>query len=287
MSKVWFITGSSRGFGRVWTEAALDRGDRVAATARNPEAHDDLVAKYGDAILPIQLDVDDRAADFAAVQQAHERFGRLDVVVNNAGWPQGGFVEELTEEAARAQMETNFFGMLWVAQAALPFLRAQGRGHIIMLSSVAGVYAHPGSGMYSASKWAIEGLSQSLAQEVNPLGIKVTVIEPSHFETDSARAGENSLMRTSVPIPAYDGVRAANAAARAARSYPAGDPDATGAAILAIVDADEPPLRCFFGMAGLGIVTEQFDQRLTTWQEWNHVALLAQGSSAPNGVFSQ
>ena len=134
--KVWFITGTSRGFGREWAIAALDRGDKVAATARNTDSLAELVEQYGDAILPISLDVTDKKAATAAVAQAHEHFGRLDVVINNAGFGHFGFVEEITEDEARAQMETNLFGALWVTQAALPFLRAQGSGHIIQVSSI-------------------------------------------------------------------------------------------------------------------------------------------------------
>ena len=137
--KVWFITGTSRGFGREWAIAALERGDKVAATARDTATLDDLVDKYGDAMLPIQLDVTDRAADFAAVKQAHEHFGRLDIVVNNAGYGQFGFIEELSEQDARDQIETNVFGALWVTQAALPYLRAQRSGHIIQVSSIGGI----------------------------------------------------------------------------------------------------------------------------------------------------
>jgi NADP-dependent 3-hydroxy acid dehydrogenase YdfG len=155
--KVWFITGTSRGFGREWTIAALDRGDKVAATARNTDSLTDLVDKYGEAILPIALDVTDRDADFAAVKQAHDHFGRLDIVVNNAGYGHFGFIEELTEADARDQIETNVFGALWVTQAALPFLRAQGSGHIIQVSSIGGITAFPLVGIYHASKWALEG----------------------------------------------------------------------------------------------------------------------------------
>src|SRR6478752_3047026 len=168
--KTWFITGASRGFGPPRSLAALDRGDRVAATARDTSSLDDLVQKYGDAILPIQLDVTDRDADFAAVQQAHQHLGRLDVVVNNAGYGHFGMIEELSEEEARAQLETNLFGALWVTQAALPILREQGSGHIIQVSSIGGISAFPTVGIYHASKWGLEGLSQSLAQEVAGFG---------------------------------------------------------------------------------------------------------------------
>ena len=175
--KVWFITGASRGFGREWAIAALDRGDKVAATARDTATLADLAGKYGDALLPIRLDVTDREADFAAVKQAHDKFGRLDIVVNNAGYGQFGFIEELSEADARDQIETNVFGALWVTQAALPYLRAQGSGHIIQVSSIGGITAFPLVGMYHASKWALEGFSQSLASEVAPFGVHVTLTD--------------------------------------------------------------------------------------------------------------
>src|SRR6202522_2657880 len=182
--KTWFITGTSRGFGREWAIAALDRGDKVAATARNTAALDDLVAKYGDAVLPVKLDVTDREAAFAAVRQAYQHFGRLDVVVNNAGYGHFGMVEEVSETEIRAQLETNVLGALWVTQAALPFLREQGSGHILQVSSIGGISAFRNTGAYHASKWALEGLSQSLAQEVAGFGIKGTLIEPAGYSTD-------------------------------------------------------------------------------------------------------
>ncbi|MDT5325163.1 MAG: hypothetical protein QOF25_2315, partial [Mycobacterium sp.] len=173
--KVWFITGASRGFGREWAIAALERGDKVAATARDTATLDELVAKYGDALLAIKLDVNDREADFAAVKQAQGHFGRMDVVVNNAGYGQFGFIEELSEAEARDQIETNLFGALWVTQAALPYLREQRSGHIIQVSSIGGITAFPNVGIYHASKWALEGFSQALAQEIAPFGVYVTL----------------------------------------------------------------------------------------------------------------
>jgi NAD(P)-dependent dehydrogenase (short-subunit alcohol dehydrogenase family) len=187
-SKTWFITGTSKGFGREWTIAALERGDHVAAAARDTSTLDDLVAKYGDHLLPITLDVNDRAADFAAVKHAHEHFGQLDIIVNNAGYAQLGMVEEITEQQARAQLETNFFGALWVTQAALPCLRAQGGGHILQVTSIGGVTVFPDVGMYHASKWALEGLTQALAMEVAEFGIRVTLIEPTGYTTDAPGA---------------------------------------------------------------------------------------------------
>src|ERR1700722_10994466 len=141
--KVWFVTGASKGFGREWTEAALERGDKVAATARDLHTLEPLVDTYGEALLPIQLDVTDRAADFEAVKEAADYLGRLDVVVNNAGYGHFGAIEELSEDDVRSQLETNFFGALWVTQAALPILRAQRSGHIIQVSSIGGITAFP------------------------------------------------------------------------------------------------------------------------------------------------
>ena len=166
--KVWFITGTSKGFGRVWAEAALARGDRVAATARNVKTLAPLIERYGDHVAAMTLDVTDKAAVAKAISQARERFGRLDVVINNAGYGHFGAIEEVTEAEARAQIETNLFGALWVTQAALPILRAQGSGHIIQVSSIGGVNAFPTIGLYHASKWGLEGFSQSLAAEVAP-----------------------------------------------------------------------------------------------------------------------
>jgi len=271
--KVWFITGTSRGFGREWAIAALDRGDKVAATARDTATLADLVDKFGDAILPITLDVTDRAADFAAVKQAHDHFGRLDVVVNNAGYGQFGFVEELSEQDARDQIETNVFGALWVTQAALPYLREQRSGHIIQVSSIGGIVAFPNVGIYHASKWALEGFSQALAQEVAPFGVHVTLIEPAGFSTDWS----GSSSRTAEALPAYADLHAENEQVRKTRWAAPGDPKASAAAVLKVVDADEPPLRVFFGTEPLGMAKADYEQRLRTWEQWQSVAELAQG----------
>jgi NAD(P)-dependent dehydrogenase (short-subunit alcohol dehydrogenase family) len=271
--KTWFITGSSRGFGREWAIAALERGDNVAATVRDTASLDDLVAKFGDSLLPLRLDVTDRDAVFAAVAQAHAHFGRLDVVVNNAGYGQFGMVEELTESEARAQIETNLFGALWVTQAALPFLRQQGSGHILQVSSIGGISAFPNIGMYHASKWALEGISQALAQEVAGFGIKVTVIEPAGYSTDW---GGSSAKHTT-PLPAYEPVREQSAKARKERQSSPGDPVATRAAVLAVVDSDDPPLRIFFGDGPLAIATRDYESRLATWREWEPVSIAAHG----------
>ncbi len=272
MTKIWFITGASKGFGREWAEAALERGDKVAATARKLDTLDALVETYGDAVLPIQLDVNDRSADFAAVKTAADHFGGLDVVINNAGYGHFGMIEELTEDEVRAQLETNFFGALWVTQAALPIMRDQGSGHIIQVSSIGGISAFPTVGAYHASKWALEGFSQALSQEVADFGINVTLVEPGGFSTDWS--GPSSIH--SEENPAYAEVREARNSTRAAAS--AGDPTATRGAILKVVDADKPPLRIFFGKAPLGIATADYESRLATWNQWQPVSIEAHGA---------
>jgi NAD(P)-dependent dehydrogenase (short-subunit alcohol dehydrogenase family) len=271
----WFITGTSRGFGREWAVAALERGDSVAATARDTSTLIDLEERFGDQLMAIELDVTDRNADFDAVRRAHAQFGRLDVVVNNAGYGQFGMVEEISEAEARDQMETNLFGALWVTQAALPFLRQQRSGHIIQVSSIGGVSAFPNVGMYHASKWALEGLSQALAQEVAGFGIHVTLVEPGPYTTDWG----GSSARRATPLPAYDEFRAQVAEARARRTANSGTPGATGAAILKVVDADEPPLRVFFGDGPLAIAESDYENRLKTWHEWESVSVEAHGSA--------
>jgi NAD(P)-dependent dehydrogenase (short-subunit alcohol dehydrogenase family) len=274
-SKVWFITGTSKGFGRVWTEAALARGDRVAASARNLKTLAPLVERYGNQMAAIELDVTNRAAVSAAIAEVHARFGRLDVLVNNAGYGLFGTIEEVSETEARAQLETNLFGALWVTQAALPIMRAQRSGHIIQVSSIGGVNAFPTVGLYHASKWALEGFSQAMAAEVAGFGIKVTIVEPGGYATDW---GTSSAQRAR-QLPAYDGARAAMAAVRS--QYVPGDPNATGPAILKLVDAQAPPLRIFFGSGGLPMTRAEYARRIATWEQWNDLSVQAQGQLTP------
>jgi NAD(P)-dependent dehydrogenase (short-subunit alcohol dehydrogenase family) len=265
-NRVWFITGASRGFGQLWAEAALGRGDRVAATVRDISVLDELCASYGDALMPIRLDVTHRNEVFGAVNDAVERFGRLDVVINNAGYGHFGAVEELSEYDIRAQMETNFFGALWVLQAALPVMRAQGEGHLITVTSEGGVRAFPGIGAYHASKWAVEGLTQSMAQEVRDLGIKVTNIEPGPYATGWLEVGS----RHSTPQAAYDRIR------ETPPKFELGDPAATNEALFAVIDADQPPLRIFFGRS-FEAVHLQYTAQIAEWRRWQNVALAAFG----------
>jgi NAD(P)-dependent dehydrogenase (short-subunit alcohol dehydrogenase family) len=270
--KAWFITGASKGFGYVWTEAALARRDSVAAAARNIGSLDKLKVKYGDRLLPLTLDVGDKGAVDAAVKQAHQRFGRIDVAINNAGYGLFGAIEEVSEQEARAQIETNLFGALWVTQAVLPIMRAQHSGHIIQISSVGGIFAVPTVGLYHASKWGLEGFSQALAAEVKDLGIKVTIVEPGGFATEWGTASAHRARQ----LPAYDAARAALGKIRTS-SVP-GDPKATASALFRIVDAAEPPLRVFFGDAGLPMVKSEYAERIATWERWNDVSLEAQGN---------
>ncbi len=274
-SKTWFITGASKGFGREWAIAALERGDSVAATARDTSTLIDLEERFGEQVLAIQLDVTDRSAVFDAVRRAHAQFGRLDVVVNNAGYGQFGMVEELSEADARDQIETNLFGALWVTQAALPFLRKQGAGHILQVSSIGGISAFPNIGMYHASKWALEGLSQALAAEVADFGIHVTLIEPTGYSTDWA----GPSARHATPLKAYDEFREKANRARASRVGRRGDPEATRAAVLAVVDAEHPPLRIFFGDGPLAVAEADYRSRLDTWHEWESVSVAAHGGA--------
>ncbi len=273
--KVWFITGTSRGFGRVWAEAALARGDQVAATARDTQSLAPLVDRYADRVAAIALDVTDRAAVFRAVAQARQRFGRLDVAINNAGYGLFGAIEEVSEADARAQIDTNVFGALWVTQAVLPIMRAQGSGHIIQVSSIGGVNAFPTVGLYHASKWALEGFSQALSVEVAGFGIKVTLVEPGGYATDWS--GPSAVR--SAELPAYATARANIASLRG--SFKPGDPQATAAAILKVVDAAEPPLRIFFGTTGLPMTRAEYARRLQVWEQWNDVAVAAQGNPPP------
>lgn len=273
MSKTWFVTGASRGLGRAWVEAALERGDKVAATARNLHDIADLGARYGDAFLPLLLDVTDRTAVFAAIDAAAERFGRLDVLVSNAGYALFGTIEESDEAQSRAQLDANFFGTLWVLQAAVPHLRAKGGGRILVTSSIAGIISFPTAGVYNASKWAVEGLTETLASEVAEFGIKVTLVEPGGYATDWRGASATHAEHR----PEYEGLRTRM---KAAPARPLGDPAATGNAILQIVDADEPPLRLILGNVGLGAARKAYADRLATWDAWAAISETAQGEPA-------
>ena len=270
--KTWYITGCSRGFGRAWARAALERGDRVAATARDVSTLAELVTRFGDAVLPLELEVTDRAASVEAIGKAHQHFGRLDVVINNAGYGHFGFVEELSEAEARAQIETNLFGALWTTQAAIPLLRAQGGGHIVQVSSIGGVAAFPSLGIYHASKWALEGLTEALAAEVAMFGIRTTLIEPGGYATDWGGASAHR----STALPQYQPIRDALMASWAGMQQPAAD--ATTAAVLACVDAENPPTRLLLGSFAHDTAMHVYEQRQKVWKAWEAVSRGADGT---------
>jgi NAD(P)-dependent dehydrogenase (short-subunit alcohol dehydrogenase family) len=270
--KVWFITGASRGFGRVWATAALERGDKVAVSARDVSSLQLLVAEYGDAVLPLRLDVTDRQAVFHAVTAVNEHFGRVDIVLSNTGYGHQGAVEEISEVEARAQIDTNFFGTMWLAQASMPVFRAQGFGHLLAVSSVLGVFSAPTFGVYSASKFAVEGLFEALSQEAGFFGSNVTLIEPAGYATDF---NNPSSAKYSEAIAAYQPVR--DALSEAFEGYAFGDPEATAIAILKVVDSPKPPLRIALGAGSVEQITGAYQSRLATWNEWREVSAAAQG----------
>jgi NAD(P)-dependent dehydrogenase (short-subunit alcohol dehydrogenase family) len=274
----WFITGASRGFGRVWAEAALERGDRVAATARDPGGVTGLAGTYGEAVLPLQLDVTRRGDVFAAVGQAAEHFGGLDIVVTAAGYGLFGAIEEVSEAEARDNIETNVFGTMSAVQAALPIFRAQGHGRFLLVSSLGGVVASPM--FFQPTKWAVEAIGESLSREAAEFGIHVTLIEPGAYATTFFTGAS---ARTATAIPVYDGARARQADARAAMRF--GDPRATAPAILKVADAHQPPLRLILGTQSLPIIKQAYASRLAEWEAWAPVSRAAQGDqgSMPAG----
>lgn len=259
-SRVWFITGASRGFGREWTLGVLRRGGRVAACARDTAPIEEIRDEFGDAVLPLTLDVTDRAAVATAIAATVERFGQIDVVVNNAGYGQYGFVEEVSEDEIRAQMDTNFFGAVWVTQAALPYLRRQRSGHIVQVTSTAGLVTAADVGVYSASKYALEGLSEALAAEVRPLGIHVTMIEPGLYDTGFAAQAKRATA-----IADYADAHAQANEALGEILGAASDPADTVESLLAIVDAKVPPLRLLMGPGMFSLVKSVYDERIEEW----------------------
>lgn len=273
-NKIWFITGASRGFGRVWTEAALKRGDRVAATARSLESIADFKKRYGENVLTLELDVTNAEQAKSAVQQAHAHFGRLDVVLNNAGYSLVGMIEEAEADEVRAMYETNIFGTLSVIKAALPLLRSQGGGHIVGVSSTLGHVTMPLIGYYCSSKWAFEAIHESLALEVKGWGINVSIIEPGAYATEF---GSAQSLKLAAGLDIYNGLR--DEIMGGIATLEKGDPEATAEAILKLVDAENPPLRLFLGSHALPWVRSAYADRLKVWEEWESVSNAAQGRS--------
>jgi NAD(P)-dependent dehydrogenase (short-subunit alcohol dehydrogenase family) len=265
--KVWLITGASRGFGLDIAREALIRGDRVVAAARQPEA---VAAALGhhDHLLAVALDVTDPTQALAAAERAVARFGRIDVLVNNAGYGLLGAVEEADAEEVERQFATNVFGLLHVTRAVLSVMRRQGHGHVINISSVGGYAAYPGWGIYGATKFAVEGLTESLAAELAPLGIRATVVEPGFFRTDFLDA--RSLARTGVELPAYAAtVGEMRALMAGANHRQPGDPKKLAAALMRLADSAEPPLRLPLGSDTLARIAEKHrfvERELEAWR---------------------
>lgn len=278
MSKVWFITGSSRGFGRSLAEAVLAKGDRLMATARKPEQLSGLVEQYGDRVRTAALDVTDPDQAEAAVRAAVEAFGRLDVLVNNAGYGNISSFEETPLEDFRAQIETNLWGVVHVTKAALPVLRAQGFGHIVQFSSIGGRTSSPGLAPYQTAKWAVEGFSEVLSKEVSPLGIKVTIIEPGGFRTDWA----GSSMSHIEPREEYKAtVGQLIAYVRDHSGRQNGDPAKAAQAIIAIVNEENPPLRLLLGSDALAIARAVDQERLAETERWAALSASTDFAAAP------
>jgi NAD(P)-dependent dehydrogenase (short-subunit alcohol dehydrogenase family) len=267
--RVWFVTGSSRGFGRALSEAVLARGEHLIATARHPESLDELKERHPEALV-LPLDVKDRAGAEASVVEGVERFGRLDVIVNNAGYGHFGAIEELTEEELRNQFEVNLFGVLNVTRAALPQLRAQRSGHIVQMSSLNGIEGMVGGGCYCASKFAVEGLSESLAAEVAHLGIRLTIVEPGPHRTEFA---SQESARVAEPIDDYaDTVGAARDAFAELDGAQPGDPAQAAQAIIAAVDARHPPLRLALGVMALTSIRKKLEGQIEELEAWSDLS---------------
>ncbi|MDN9008801.1 SDR family oxidoreductase [Brevibacillus laterosporus] len=276
--RVWFITGASKGLGYAYTCAALEAGDKVVAVARTIDKLEELKDKYQDRVLPMKLDVTDRNAVFSTVTAAMEHFGRLDIVVNNAGIMVLGMIEELSETEARSLMETNFFGALWVCQAVMPYLRSQGSGHIIQITSIGALISGPMSGMYSASKFALEGMSEALAKEAAHFGVKLTMVEPGGYWTDLY-----TTMGYSTPLDSYGSLRE-----ELAKQYSEGsidsDPRLAAEALMKLVNSDNPPLRLILGSVVYDLAMNTYNERMATWEQWEAVSRAAEkGIPAPEG----
>lgn len=271
-NKVWLITGSSTGFGRALAQAALERGYRVVATARQPEQLQELRDRYPDRILTVALDVTNEQSVQQAVAAALNAYDRIDVLVNNAGYGAFGAIEEFSAADIRQQFEVNFFGLLDVTRAVLPTMRAQRSGHILNLSSVGGFASFSGAGIYSASKFALEGASEALAQEVKPLGIKVTIIEPgafrTAFRTNASRKPPAHLIadyaqtsgKTRELVQAMDGKQP-------------GDPLKAVAAMIQVVESDDPPLRLALGEDAVKGITQKLEAMKASLEQWKDVSI--------------
>lgn len=268
---VWFITGCSTGLGRALAATALERGHRVAATARDPHTLTDLVADHGDRVLALALDVTDPAQVAAAVKLAEAEFGRIDVLVNNAGYGYLAAVEEGEDAEIRALFDTNVFGLVETTKAVLPGMRARRAGNIVNISSLGGLAAFGATGYYHATKFAVEGLSESLAAEVAPLGIGVTIVEPAAFRTNWSGP---SMRQSATAIDDYaETAGARRAGTLATYGHQPGDPQRAAAAVIDAVESAEPPLRLLLGRAAYDIATARLDTLRSGFDAWKDVTL--------------
>ena len=270
MSKIWLVTGSSRGLGRALTEAVLAAGDRVVGTARKPEQLDDLAAKYGDQVRAVALDVTDATAARDAVRTALDEFGGLDVVANNAGYANSASIEEMADDDFRAQVETNLFGVVNVTKAALPVFREQRSGHFLQFSSIGGrAGGTPGMGAYQTAKFAVEGFSEVLNNEVRPFGVKVTIVEPGGFRTDWG----GSSMELADVHPDYETTVGEMHRRRIEMDgKQPGDPAKAAQAILQVVALDNPPLRLLLGTDALTLADSSSRSRADEAATWAHLS---------------
>lgn len=270
---IWFITGASSGLGRALAEAVLARGWRAAITARKPDTLGDLTAVHGERAMALALDVTDGRSIAAAVHDAEAHFGAIDVLVNNAGYGYLSAIEEGEDAEIRAQFETNVFGLIAVTKQVLPGMRSRRQGHIFNVSSLGGLVAFAATGYYHATKFAVEALSESLAHEVGPLGIRVTILEPGGFRTDWAG---RSMVESSIIIEDY--AETAGKRRQATRSFSGkqpGDPARAATAIISTFEADEPPLRLLLGAAALKIARERLDTLRANIDAWAETTLSA------------
>ncbi|MGH7999884.1 MAG: oxidoreductase [Brasilonema sp.] len=269
--RVWFITGSSTGFGRTLAEAVLDKDETVVLTARKPEQVEDLTAKFPNSALAVRLDVTKPEEVREAVKQAIATFGRIDVLVNNAGYGTMGAIEELSDEVIRHQFETNVFGALDVTRAVLPHLRQQRSGHILNLSSVGGFVSFPGSGIYCSTKFALEGISEALAKEVAPLGIKVIIVEPGAFRTEFAG---QSLVLSDTQIADYEPVIGGfRQWLQDMNGKQPGDPKKAALAMIQAVDSDNPPLRLTLGADAVNAIDAKLESVKAELDTWKKIAV--------------
>lgn len=284
MTKVWFITGSSRGLGRSLTEAVLAKGNYVAATARNPTQLIDLVEKYPSQIYPLQLDVTDKNQIHSAVARTIAHFGRIDVLVNNAGFGVIGAAEAFTDEQVRSQLETNLYAPIEITRAVLPFMRKQRSGHMLQISSVGGRVGNAGLTMYQAAKFGLSGFTEALAKEVAPLGIRVTSVEPGGFRTDWAGASMSFAPQVEGYASTVDGIAAF---LKESKFAPMGDPSKAANVLLDLVDHPQPPVHLVLGSEAVELLQQADKARQAEFEKWKPVSISTDHAGAVNLLTSE